>query len=64
MTKADLKGPGCHIGDVLAATDFVVPALEVIDSRYKDFKFDLKSVIASNSLLQSLYHGRPRPAGA
>ena len=49
VTKADLRGPGCHIGDVLAATDFVMPAIEVIDSRYKDFKFDLKSVIADNS---------------
>ena len=49
VTKADLRGPGCHIGDVLAATDFVIPAIEVIDSRYKDFKFDLKSVIADNS---------------
>ena len=49
VTKADLRGPGCHIGDVLAATDFVVPAMEVIDSRYRDFKFDLKSVIADNT---------------
>lgn len=49
VTKAPLKGPGVHIGDVLRATDFVVPAVEVIDSRYKDFKFDLKSVIADNS---------------
>jgi 2-oxo-3-hexenedioate decarboxylase len=48
MTKAALKGPGCHIGSVLAATDFVVPAIEIIDSRYRDFKFDLKSVIADN----------------
>lgn len=49
VLKSDLEGPGCHIGDVLAATDFVMPAVEVIDSRYKDFKFDLKSVIADNS---------------
>lgn len=49
ILKDDLTGPGCHIGDVLAATDFVMPAVEVIDSRYKDFKFDLKSVIADNS---------------
>ncbi|MFD1243763.1 2-oxo-3-hexenedioate decarboxylase [Paralysiella testudinis] len=49
VTRADLQGSGCHIGDVLAATDFVMPAIEVIDSRYKDFKFDLKSVIADNS---------------
>jgi 2-oxo-3-hexenedioate decarboxylase len=49
VTKKELSGPGCHIGDVLAATDFIVPAVEIIDSRYKDFKFDLKSVIADNS---------------
>jgi 2-oxo-3-hexenedioate decarboxylase len=49
VTKKELSGPGCHIGDVLSATDFIVPAVEIIDSRYKDFKFDLKSVIADNS---------------
>ncbi|MCG2576895.1 2-oxo-3-hexenedioate decarboxylase [Dechloromonas sp. XY25] len=43
-----LSGPGCHVGAVLAATDFVMPGIEVIDSRYRDFKFDLKSVIADN----------------
>lgn len=48
VTNKPLKGPGCHIGTVLAATDFVIPAIEVIDSRYRDFKFDLKSVIADN----------------
>jgi len=48
VLKRPLKGPGCHIGSVLAATDFIVPAIEVIDSRYRDFKFDLKSVIADN----------------
>lgn len=48
VTKAPLKGPGCHIGAVLAATDFVIPAIEIIDSRYRDFKFDLKSVVADN----------------
>jgi 2-oxo-3-hexenedioate decarboxylase len=49
VTKAAIKGPGCHIGTVLAAIDFVMPAIEVIDSRYRDFKFDLKSVIADNT---------------
>lgn len=49
VTKAPLKGPGCHVGAVLAAIDFVLPAVEVIDSRYRDFKFDLKSVIADNT---------------
>lgn len=49
VTKAPLKGPGCHIAAVMAATELVVPAVEVIDSRYRDFKFDLKSVIADNT---------------
>ena len=49
VTKAELRGPGCHIGAVLAATDFVLPGIEVIDSRYRDFKFDLKSVVADNT---------------
>jgi 2-oxo-3-hexenedioate decarboxylase len=49
VLKEELKGPGIHIGDVLRATDFILPAVEIIDSRYKDFKFDLKSVIADNS---------------
>lgn len=48
VTKALLKGPGCHVADVLAATDFVMAGIEVIDSRYRDFKFDLKSVVADN----------------
>ncbi len=49
VTKAPLQGPGCHMAAVMAATDFVMPAVEVIDTRYRDFKFDLKSVIADNT---------------
>ncbi|MBI4984087.1 MAG: 4-oxalocrotonate decarboxylase, partial [Rhodocyclales bacterium] len=44
VTKTPLSGPGCHIAAVLAATDFVMAGIEIIDSRYRDFKFDLKSV--------------------
>lgn len=63
VTKAPLKGPGCHIGAVLAATDFVMPGIEIIDSRYRDFKFDLKSVIADNtSAARFVVGGRIRPA--
>jgi 2-oxo-3-hexenedioate decarboxylase len=49
VTKSDLEGPGCTVAAVIAATDFVLPAVEVIDSRYRDCKFDLKSVIADNT---------------
>ena len=49
VTKAPLRGPSCHIAQVLAATDFVLPAVEIIDSRYRNFRFDVNSVIADNS---------------
>jgi 2-oxo-3-hexenedioate decarboxylase len=49
VTSKVLKGPGCTIADVMAATEYVVPAVELIDSRYRDFKFDLKSVVADNA---------------
>lgn len=48
FTKAELRGPQCTAEQVLAATDYVVPALEIIDSRFSGFKFDLPSVIADN----------------
>ncbi|MFG1401826.1 2-oxo-3-hexenedioate decarboxylase [Xanthobacter sediminis] len=49
VMKAELKGPGCTAAEVLAATDYVLPALEIIDSRFSGFKFDLESVVADNS---------------
>lgn len=62
VLKRALKGPGCHIGAVLAATDFVLPGIEVIDSRYRDFKFDLKSVVADNtSAARFVVGGQPMP---
>ena len=33
IMKARLAGPGCTMFDVLNATDFVVPALEILDTR-------------------------------
>ncbi len=48
MMKKTLAGPGCTRQDVLDATDYVLPAVEIIDSRFSGFKFDLASVIADN----------------
>jgi hypothetical protein len=59
VTKAPLRGPGCHVGAVMAAIDFVLPGVEVIDSRYRDFKFDLKSVIADNTSASRFVVGGP-----
>lgn len=60
-----LRGPDCTIDEVIAATDFVMPAIEVIDSRYERFKFDLVSVIADNSSSgRYVAGGRPMRADA
>jgi len=48
VTKAELAGPKCTKEDVIAATDYVLPAVEIIDSRFSGFKFDLESVVADN----------------
>ena len=49
ITSKELSGPGCTIAHVLDAISSVVPAVEIIDSRYENFNFDLKSVIADNA---------------
>nr|WP_188530901.1 fumarylacetoacetate hydrolase family protein [Paenibacillus abyssi] len=45
----DLEGPGVTGAQALAATDYVIPALEIIDSRYENFQFTLPDVIADNA---------------
>ncbi len=45
----DLKGPGVTPIQVMAATRFVVPALEIIDSRIEGWKIKLCDTIADNA---------------
>jgi 2-keto-4-pentenoate hydratase len=45
----ELKGPGITPMEVLAATRFVVPALEIIDSRIEGWKIKLCDTIADNA---------------
>jgi 2-keto-4-pentenoate hydratase len=49
ILREDLAGPGVTARDVLAATESVVPALEVIDSRIRDWKITLVDTIADNA---------------
>ncbi|MEI3605987.1 fumarylacetoacetate hydrolase family protein [Pseudogracilibacillus sp. SE30717A] len=44
----DIIGENITEEDILRATKYVAPALEVIDSRYKDFRFTLVDVVADN----------------
>lgn len=45
----DLPGSGCTEDDVLAATAAFVPAIELIDTRIKDWKIALCDTIADNA---------------
>lgn len=41
--------PAAPAADLVGAVDAVAPALEIIDSRYRDFRFSLPDVIADNT---------------
>ncbi|MEM0030962.1 MAG: fumarylacetoacetate hydrolase family protein [Candidatus Geothermarchaeota archaeon] len=49
ILKDNLKGPGVTVVDVLRAVEGVVPALEVIDSRIKNWKIKIQDTIADNA---------------
>lgn len=49
VLKRDLMGPGVTIADVIRATDFVLPCIEIIDSRVKDWKIKIQDTIADNA---------------
>jgi 2-oxo-3-hexenedioate decarboxylase len=48
LLKRDLAGD-VSAAEALAAVEAIAPAMEIIDSRYRDFKFALPDVIADNS---------------
>jgi 2-oxo-hept-3-ene-1,7-dioate hydratase len=43
ILRSRLQGPGCTLFDVLDATQFVVPAIEIIDARIEQFDRDSKA---------------------
>ena len=56
LLKRPLGYP-CTAADALAAVDGVAPAMEIIDSRYKNFKFSLEDVVADNASSSSFVVG-------
>jgi acetaldehyde dehydrogenase len=44
-----LRGPGVTVADVIRATAFVVPAVEIVDSRIADWRIALGDTIADNA---------------
>ena len=57
LLKSDLKGPGVNVANVLDATEGVLPAFEVIDSRYKDWKITVKDSISDNASAATMILG-------
>jgi 2-keto-4-pentenoate hydratase len=49
VLKEDIKGPFATASDVIAATDYVVAALEVVDSRFADWKINIVDTVADNA---------------
>ena len=56
----DLPGEGCTVEDVIRATDYIVPAIELIDSRIADWKIGLFDTIADNASSAGLILGKER----
>ncbi len=49
MLKADLQGPGITCDDVLAATAWVAPCFEIVDSRIEAWKIAIEDTVADNA---------------
>jgi 2-oxo-3-hexenedioate decarboxylase/2-keto-4-pentenoate hydratase len=49
LLRRPLQGPGVTVEDVLAATEAVAPALEIVDSRIADWRITLADTIADNA---------------
>lgn len=45
----ELSGPGVTVADAMRAVEFVVPALEIVDSRIRDWKISIVDTIADNA---------------
>lgn len=58
----DLAGPHVTAADVLAATAGVAVGIEVLDSRFRDYRFTMPDVVADNTSAGRFVVGSPVPA--
>ncbi len=59
---AALAGPTVSSADVLAATAAVAVGIEILDSRYRDYRFTMADVVADNTSAARFVIGPPVPA--
>ena len=62
LVGRDLEGPDVTATDVLVATEAVMPAIDVLDSRYAGYSFTLPAVVADNISSARYALGAPVPA--
>ncbi len=60
VLKEELKGPGVTIDDVKEKVDYVVSSVEILDSRYVDYKFTHPDVIADNTSARGAVYSNER----
>jgi 2-oxo-3-hexenedioate decarboxylase len=61
LTGAPLEGRGVTSAHVLAATAAVLPAIDILDSRYAGYRFTLADVAADNASAAGYIVGDPVP---
>jgi len=49
VMKKNIQGPGIMPHDIIRATEFLLPAIEIIDSRVKDWKIKIQDTVADNA---------------
>ncbi len=49
VLKDSLNGPGVTAADVVAATDYIAPCFEIVDSRIQDWKISIIDTVADNA---------------
>ena len=49
VLKDSLAGPGVTAADVIAATDYIAPCFEIVDSRIRDWKIGIVDTVADNA---------------
>jgi 2-keto-4-pentenoate hydratase len=57
VLRRPLRGPGVTVPEAIAAVDFVLPALEIVDSRIEGWKIGLFDTIADNASSGALVLG-------
>lgn len=63
LTDRELAGAAVTTAHVLQATTAVMPALDVLDSRYAGYRFTLPDVVADDASAARYVVGAPRPVG-